>query len=305
MKLAFICILLLFTTNCIAQEQDGKRLCPRFIVQRRSGELLEKHFDTLYKGFVRYADTSAIYIKKVEFLKMLKRMISEDANNDYTINGFRIFFGQDSSKLKLIFTGLRDDIDVEEYFTINDDGNMAVLSNKEALRLVKNYDSITLPYTDSVLHAHGGAGRNTINYIYNKGLIYDILSEVAKQKNNRIIGGLKFNLGAYPDTNFRFRNRIMIGFTFVKNNKSKSEVYIEELPHNTFGCEFDLNKRYSDLESFFSKKISTQAVEKKQLLIDEDKQALKALTLQAINADTGTPCPPGSGCGTSTLNSSK
>ncbi len=291
-------LLFLFIFSLVVS--NGQNIsCPRFIINIRTGEVLQENFSHIYPDFNTYADTrtASLFLTKEQFKNMLMDMVK----GDYTINGFRIFFALDGNKFQIVFTGLRDKNDTKVYYIINSNGtysrikssttNFNQLSNK-----IKAYQGDPLRYSDTARcdTCHICDTCNTSSYIFNKGVVYDIITELMRQRDNADIIGIRFKLGAYIDNDMNpnpsksdYTNRIMVGFTFIDSNNH--EVYINELPaYNKYGCEIDENKREL-LQQFLSPKTIHS--------FDEE----KAVAAAAIGADTGTPCPPGSGCGNASL----
>lgn len=299
LKAVISCLLLLTVSEGFAQD----RVCPRFVIKKEKGTKLENRLRLRYRAEInRYVDTvnAFLVLRKDYFKNMLIDMKSGDDNGD-GVNGFRVFFALDGNVLKLIFTGLRDDVDTEDYYIINRDSTYTKVTNPSEIQRLSDqvtaYQRITRQYLNRRIDAsHHG---NTITYVFNQSMNDALIAELTR---NADIFAVKFRLGAYYDDSMNpnsspvehnnYTDRIMLGFTFIA--KDKSEIFLSELPvGNPNRCKID-TRAVQMIPSLLEKK-ALSPLEKKKL-----ESKLTELFL-AIGADTGTPCPPGTGCGTPSL----
>lgn len=295
MKTLISCMLIVMVIHSYAQPY--KRPCPRFVIDTAKGKALRTNLTAYFPAIGNHLEVDSVYVDKKSFLRMLKHLIlDEDVRVNFRVNGLRVILGQEGKKLKLIFTGGKDSEDTREYFAANENGILQPRFDLENLQtLAANYASTTLPYVNSISPA------NTTSYLFNNGLMYDMITELTRQKDNGNIKGLNFKLGAYDSTHALYPRKLLIGFSFVKNDNT--EVILQELSAAELGCELEKEEQVKAAlikefkHRFAGNKIRSAANEEEiKAFVD---YAIK--TLAAINGDTGVPCPPGKNCSTASI----
>ena len=243
-----------------------KRPCARMIIRSEKGKALEDNFKLKYPKFNTYAVYTPINFELKHFKHLLQVL---KGSKQREIDGFRVYLGKHSGDIVFVFNAMKNKVDVEDaYYALLPDKNFHLLTKQVANDIVIKYQNDVYEYTNTIVD------NNTKSYLFGNNLIVDFLEELCFHTDKSPVKGLIIKLGAHVnigahvnnDDNLErstsdYKDQIMIGFAFT--DIYGKEIGLEKLIDGTFGCQIHDNA--------------------------------------AIGADTGTPCPPNSGCGIASL----
>lgn len=265
-------IMLLITSNSFSQPgHTPRQYCPSIIVPDSIGQIMVDSFKN------KINRVQNLNIKVYDKPKPCKKGVFKDMLEDIyrtstSVNGIRIYLAISGKKgepyvpddydntLVMIYTGIHNKNDVGgRYYIISPDGSHYFnISHDSANSWVKHFQTEVLPQLNFSVPE-----TNTKSFLYTIDVNRKLFDEVRFQLKNSDIEGVRAYFGCYPKfsqgTN-KYVNRILVGFSFT--DKDENDRPIEKFL-NEFGC-----------------------------------RIITADWKSGINANTGTPCPPNTNCGT-------